>query len=894
MVYDKGLRGYKMIKRLKSSKTDLICIGILALIYWVIILLITRFKFAYGSSIDWDSQHYAFAEYFRNLFYDTKNFFPSFAPNIGAGQNIYNFSYYGLFNPLILFSYLLPFVSMSSYIQAISIISVLASVIMFYFWIKRRFDVKIAFLISCLFLLAAPIIFHSHRHIMFVSYLPFFMGALFCCDKFFKTKNRAGLVFCMAMIMLTSYYFSVGSYLAIFVYVTAVYLNEHSEFKIKEYLKSAVNLIVCMIISVMISAVLWMPTIYAIIQGRAHTNVKINWKDILIPSIDYKAVIYSPYSMGLTMIALMAIVFAVIKGNRSRRFTGIVLSAFVVFKILTYVMNGFMYGDEKALIPFTPIALLLTAEFVKEIFAGNISNKFWMLLNIGLIICGAVFSFLNKGYLYPILMMIDFIAVNIAYFIYNKNHNAKVFISIISVVAFAFCIRTNLVDSLSNKNEVIKVDKGYSKEIEDTEFSINDDSIYRVSQLVSESKTMNKIYDSNYFATTVYSSLQNQLYNHFYYDEFQNEMVHRNSATIAETVNPFFYSYMGKKYLFAANSALESGELTVPNGYKEVKKEDNITLFKNDDVMPLGYATSNLMSYSQYASLTYPYNMKALMNYTIVNEDLSDVPVNGIKEENADLADELFEQLPDGISYDKASNVVSVDTADAIKRKGKKLYKSSTMKRSLDWDKCVINLKKPIDDYLIITCKADNSFGKKSSDIYLMINGIKNKLTDPSWKYYNNNKIFSYVLSSNEPIKSIELCFSKGEYNFSDWKFYTVKKSELEDLKNNVDECKINKSKTKGDVFEGTVNVSKDNSYFKLTVPFDEGFSAVVDGEKTDVETVDNAFVGFKISKGMHNIKIVYTAPFLSEAKIVSLAGVLLLVFILSAQIVRKHRSKQN
>ena len=46
------------------------------------------------------------------LFYDTKDLFPNFAANLGAGENIYNFSYYGLYSPIILFSYLLPFVQL--------------------------------------------------------------------------------------------------------------------------------------------------------------------------------------------------------------------------------------------------------------------------------------------------------------------------------------------------------------------------------------------------------------------------------------------------------------------------------------------------------------------------------------------------------------------------------------------------------------------------------------------------------------------------------------------------------------------------------------------------------------------------------------------------------------
>ena len=52
------------------------------------------------------SQHIQFADYLRSLFYDTYNLLPNFAFNLGGGENIYNISYYGLFNPIILISYL--------------------------------------------------------------------------------------------------------------------------------------------------------------------------------------------------------------------------------------------------------------------------------------------------------------------------------------------------------------------------------------------------------------------------------------------------------------------------------------------------------------------------------------------------------------------------------------------------------------------------------------------------------------------------------------------------------------------------------------------------------------------------------------------------------------------
>ena len=55
----------------------------------------------FGANMDWISQHSVFPEYFRQQFYQTGQFFPEYAANIGGGQNIYNFSYYGLYNRIL-------------------------------------------------------------------------------------------------------------------------------------------------------------------------------------------------------------------------------------------------------------------------------------------------------------------------------------------------------------------------------------------------------------------------------------------------------------------------------------------------------------------------------------------------------------------------------------------------------------------------------------------------------------------------------------------------------------------------------------------------------------------------------------------------------------------------
>ena len=54
---------------MKLSKKNIIHLCVLTGIYLLFVLALTRFKYAYGSELDWGGQHYAIPDYFRKLFY---------------------------------------------------------------------------------------------------------------------------------------------------------------------------------------------------------------------------------------------------------------------------------------------------------------------------------------------------------------------------------------------------------------------------------------------------------------------------------------------------------------------------------------------------------------------------------------------------------------------------------------------------------------------------------------------------------------------------------------------------------------------------------------------------------------------------------------------------------
>ena len=63
------------------------------ILYVLLLVIILKGEHFYGSQIDWINQHTAIPDFFRNYFYETKNLIPNYIFNIGAGQNIFNFSF---------------------------------------------------------------------------------------------------------------------------------------------------------------------------------------------------------------------------------------------------------------------------------------------------------------------------------------------------------------------------------------------------------------------------------------------------------------------------------------------------------------------------------------------------------------------------------------------------------------------------------------------------------------------------------------------------------------------------------------------------------------------------------------------------------------------------------
>ena len=81
-------------------------------------------------------------------------------------------------------------------------------------------------------------------------------------------------------------------------------------------------------------------------------------------------------------------------------------------------------------------------------------------------------------------------------------------------------------------------------------------------------------------------------------------MESRISTGIIGTKNIIINTMMGNKYLITDSS--------VPIGYKSIENSD---IYVNENVYPIAYVSTDIMSQNEYNNLTYPYNIEALSQY---------------------------------------------------------------------------------------------------------------------------------------------------------------------------------------------------------------------------------------------------------------------------------------
>lgn len=772
----------------------------------------------FGSDIDWISQHSVIPDYFRQLFYDTGNLFPEFAANIGGGQNIYNFSYYGLYSPVILISYLFPSVKMGTYLMVSMVVSLIAAVLLLYRWLQKRGISRfVSFMTALMFLLAGPMIYHSYNQLMFVNYMPFLCLALIGVDRYFD-ENKEGLYTVSVWLMImTSFYFGIGGMLVLVIYGIYRYMGSEGKKNVKTFLLEGIRFLIPMLVAVLMSAVLLVPTAYVLMGGRSSgTKAAVSLGELFSPHINIGEFLYSPYGIGLAALVIVVLIAGIFYKKGNERWLHIACILVLVIPVFAWALNGGLYIRNKVFVPFLPLLCYMIAAYIEKQRKEKIpfvTGLIPFVLTLLLLFTGRKTVYWVDG----ILMLGCFLIC------YKKKCMQYLILPSVLIL----CVQGFLYNNTSPTNVAPKyynqvTDKTNRKEID--KIAKEENGFYRIEQngdVKTDFADLNRIWSADQYISSIYSSVENPDYQNFRTQTFQVEQPYRNILMQARAHNAVFQRFMGVKYLLSDEA--------VP-GYKKIGEK----LYENKDVLPVAYYTSRVMPQTQYDTLQFPYNQLAFLSRAVV-----DTKEAG----NTDTAflDAGLKKIPVNIKTD----AIGIESASE-------------------------------GDILFLQFQVENHSPK--SDVAISVEGVRNKLSAENHIYYNGNTCFTYAVLLEEGQTGVAVSMGDGDYEISDLTGYLWKSAENKDLRSQLVEAEfiLDKAATKGDIIKGSVDATADNGYLITSIPYDENFEVLVDGESAACEKVNTAFLGLKMDKGMHEVTIEYHAPGVLAGKILSITGLLL------------------
>lgn len=182
-----------------------------------------------------------------------------------------------------------------------------------------------------------------------------------------------------------------------------------------------------------------------------------------------------------------------------------------------------------------------------------------------------------------------------------------------------------------------------------------------------------------------------------------------------------------------------------------------------------------------------------------------------------------------------------------------------------------------------------NLNNEDNKNTYLYIGGNKVSAYYVNDKYYSITSDEYYIVDTGKlDTSTIEVKIDLEDSEDGILKFYAYNLNEeaFDKFYKEITDEMLEVTKYSDTLIEGNVDVKKNNLMF-TSIAYDEGWKVLVDGKEVKTKKLANAYLGFEIKKGKHNIKIVYYPKYMKLGLVISMIS----LFILMGYIIYKNKT---
>lgn len=701
-------------------------------------------------------------------------------------------------------------------------------------------------------------------------------------EKVLKGEHSWSFPFLVSIALLSSLYCACMLAVLIVIYFFARYLCVYRKDGLQGFVKLIGRMTLWGGLGILLSGVLLVPTALKMMgTGRIGREVEV--------ALFYDKAYYQSFltnymvmangtlkegSLGLSVLTAPCIISLFLKkrGSRSMRVLFLLTTGMLMLPTMAYVLSGFNFVINRWSFGY---ALCVCAIIMFQLPKLASLSKEELVLVLGrclfyITLCRFV---VDRKYYQAEPLALLFVLMVFMALCYAAGQNGRR--SLLAIfLAFSclssYCGATLRYDSNMGKSTSAYVGKNAGYELlEQGQYAslakvdkvTSDTSFFRVagSSLAHYEKMGSFYYGLN--GTSFYSS-------EFYpgYVDMQKELeVKRTGALNANYGNDArapLLSLLGVKYY----ATRESAKAAKPYGFQELeqvqKSGSTDSILENPYVLPIGYTYDAYLSHENFSKLSALGKQSAMLQGVLADQAESDfLPEITVDESVQKVPVKVTQE--DGLHWQDGRLELSKDQA-TITLEFKAPANMETYLRIVDFDPTEGNdgesWNSSVWDISVETANT-RSMARFIADNYVYAHGAKSQLI--------------YLGNGEESLKSCAITFPKrGNVRLENLEIWCQPMDQYEAQIENLRAEHLENVEINWRGLTGTIRTTKDK-FLCFSIPYDEGWTAYVDGERVNLVQANVGFMGVELPAGEHDIELKYWIPGLTAGIVLSGTGLL-------------------
>lgn len=370
-----------------------------------------------------------------------------------------------------------------------------------------------------------------------------------------------------------------------------------------------------------------------------------------------------------------------------------------------------------------------------------------------------------------------------------------------------------------------------------------------------------------------------------------------NSACMNNLAAVKYYAFYGKP-----------GK-TLPYGTEKVLETDlpggRASVYRNKYALPIGYTYRDSISGEELESYNCVERQEILMQRVLLDDQ--EAAGGEKKEENAEEPDiritarELkIDSVKESRAYLTEHALIAgmEDEASAIRSKetGEETVLTPGEDRTYNL-KLNFEGTPNSETYLVLEdafLEGDMSEELLSISLKTKNNQVNYDFAPDDYRYRTGQKDFVFNLGYHKgAITSCQIRLGRqGMIQFKDLKLYSLPMDNMERYTKNLTENVLEDVEVGTNRVAGRISLEEDKTLV-LSIPYQKGWTALVDGKKTELHRANYMYMALELEAGEHTVELTYEIPGIRYALVVTAAALVLFAALLCAEAWKKKRQRQ-